>query len=218
MGAEGNGCSAINLKHGLGIGKGSITNYLRRAVDAVLSLFSDTVFWPDEHESVEISRQLHQKHHFPKCVGAIDGTHLGSAFKPELDGEEYWTRKQHYAVAATLVCDDLKRIRYIHVGWPGSVHDQRVFQNSALSKNPSAYKKFGGQVVLAFGQVFFNDLLSSCRVKIEHTIGNWKGRFPFLRNIQVCIGSKKDMRFAIKLVKASAVLHNLFVEQHTVPK
>jgi hypothetical protein len=40
MGAEGNGCSAINLKHGLGIGKGSVTNYLRRAVDAVLSLFS----------------------------------------------------------------------------------------------------------------------------------------------------------------------------------
>ncbi len=30
--------------------------------------------------------------------------------------------------------------------------------------------------------------------------------------------SKKDMRFLIKLVKASAVLHNLFVDQHTVPK
>jgi hypothetical protein len=26
------------------------------------------------------------------------------------------------------------------------------------------------------------------------------------------------MRFHIKLVKASAVLHNLFAEQHTVPK
>jgi hypothetical protein len=241
MGAEGNGCSAINLKHGLGIGKGSVTNYLRRAVEAVLSLFSDTVFWPDDHEREEISQRLRQKNHFPKCVGAIDGTHLGLAFKPELDREEYWTRKQHYAVAATLVCDDLKRIRYINVGWPGSVHDQRVFQNSALSKNPSAYfsdreyllgdsaytpsptmvpayKKFGGQVVLAFGQVFFNDLLSSCHVKIEQTIGIWKGRFPFLRNIRVRIGSKKDMRFVIKLVKASAVLHNLFVEQHTVPK
>jgi hypothetical protein len=29
---------------------------------------------------------------------------------------------------------------------------------------------------------------------------------------------KKDMMFLIKLVKALAVLHNLFVEQHSVPK
>ena len=178
---------------------------------------------------------------FQNVVGAIDGTHLGLAFKPELDGEEYFTQKQNYAVAATLVCDDYKRIRYINVGWPGSVHDQRVYQNSVLNKNPSdyfsdreyllgdsaytpsptmvpAYKKFGGQVMLAFGQIFFNDLLSSCHAKIENTIGIWKGRFPFLRNIRVKIASKKDMRFLIKLVKASAVLHNLFVDQHTLPK
>ncbi len=56
IGVEGNGCSAINLKHGLGIGKGSVTNPIRRALDAVSSLFSDMAFWPDEHERVEISQ------------------------------------------------------------------------------------------------------------------------------------------------------------------
>lgn len=50
MHAEGNGCSAIHLKHGLGTGKDTVTNSLRRAVDAVLLLFSETVFWPDEEE------------------------------------------------------------------------------------------------------------------------------------------------------------------------
>jgi hypothetical protein len=87
MYAEGNGCSALNLKHGLGIGKGTVTNCLRRAVDAVTFLFSDTVFWPDKHEHLEISQRLCQNDHFPMCVGAIDGTHLGLAFKPEQDGE-----------------------------------------------------------------------------------------------------------------------------------
>jgi hypothetical protein len=235
MGAEGNACSAINVKHGRGIGKGSVTNYLRRAVDAVLSLFSQTVFWPDTEELIEISNRIREAQHFPKFVGAIDGTHLGLAFKPELDGEEYWTCKQNYAVAATLVCDDQKRICYTNVGWPGSVYDQRVYQNSVLKKNPCnyfsdreylmgnlaytpnltmvpTYKKFGGQVVLAFGEIFFNDLLSSCHSKIEHTIEIWKGRFPLLRNIRVKITSKKDMRFLIKLVKASAVVHNFFVD------
>jgi hypothetical protein len=36
MGAEGNACSAIYLKQGLGIGKGSVMNYLRRVVNVVL--------------------------------------------------------------------------------------------------------------------------------------------------------------------------------------
>ncbi len=113
--------------------------------------------------------------------------HIQGSFKSELDGEEYWTQKQNSAVAATLVCDNHKRIWHINVGWQGSVHDQRVFQNSALNNNPSAYfsvrkyllgdsaytpsptlvpanKKFVGQIVLACGQVFFNDIVClSCK-------------------------------------------------------
>ena len=123
---------------------------------------------------MEIALRIHEKHHFPKCVGFVDGTHLGLAFKPELDGEDYWTRKQSYAVSAMVVCDDFKRIRYLNLGWPGSVHDQRIYQNSSLNKKPNlyfalreyilgdsaftntptvvpAYKKFGGQVMLTAG-------------------------------------------------------------------
>jgi hypothetical protein len=29
--------------------------------------------------------------------------------------------------------------RYLNVGWPGSVHDQKVFQNSVISKSPTDY-------------------------------------------------------------------------------
>ena len=139
MGSEGNAASLLTVKQGLGIGKGSVKNYLERAVDAVLSLFNDTVFWPGEEERTEIAVRIREKHHFPKCVGFVDGTHLGLAFKPELDGEDYWTRKQSYAVSAMVVCDDFKRIRYLNLGWPGSVHDQRIYQNSSLNKKPNLY-------------------------------------------------------------------------------
>jgi hypothetical protein len=80
------------------------------------------------------------------------------------------------------------------------------------------YKKYGGQVTLAAGQFFFHDLLSSCWSMIENIIGIWKGRFPFLRNIRVNISLKSDMQFLIKLVKVAAVLHNLLVDHHTIPK
>ena len=61
----------------------------------MLSLFHDTVFQPDVDEYIIISNQSYALHHFPKYVGAIDGTHLGTAFKPKLDSEEYSTHKQN---------------------------------------------------------------------------------------------------------------------------
>jgi hypothetical protein len=136
MGSKGNACKALAVKEALGAGKGSVRNYLLRAVDAVLSLFKDTVFWPNDEEHKEISNRFCEKYYFPYCVGAIDGTHLGLAFKPELDQEDYWTKKQSYTIFATVICDS-KKIRYLNVGWPGSVHDQRVFQNSVISKTPT---------------------------------------------------------------------------------
>ncbi len=52
---------------------------------------------------------------------------------------QYFTRKQNYAVAATIVCNDHKRIRYISIRWPGSVHNQMVYQNSVIYRIPSLY-------------------------------------------------------------------------------
>jgi hypothetical protein len=239
LGSEGNAASALSVKQGLGIGKGSVLNYVRRAVDAVLSLFDDTVFWPDAEERVEISNRR-EKFHFPKCVGFVDGTHLGLAYKPEVHGEEYFTCKQQYAINSMVICDDCRRIRYINIGWPGSVHDQRIFSNSIISRTPDsffsdkeyligdsaysnsaymvpAYKKFGGQVALSAGQNFFNDLLSSPRSTAEHTIGILKARFPFLRQIRIRIRDKNSMLELIRIVKAAVVLHNLFVQKHEVP-
>ncbi len=95
MGSEGDACTALAVKEGLRIEKGSVRTYLLRVVESVLLLFKDTVFWPGEEEQKEIRNQMHEKHYFPYCVGAVDGTHLGLAFKPELDGEDYWIQKKH---------------------------------------------------------------------------------------------------------------------------
>jgi hypothetical protein len=44
----------------------------------------------------------------------------------------------NYAIAAFLVCND-KRIQCINVGGPSSVHDQKMYPNSVLSRNPGEY-------------------------------------------------------------------------------
>ncbi len=79
------------------------------------------------------------------------------------------------------------KVQYLSIGWPGLVHDQRGFQNSTINKVPASIfllenTKYGGWVVLFSRLIFFNDLLSSLRTNIRHTLGIWKGRFPFLRS------------------------------------
>ena len=44
---------------------------------------------------------------------------------------------------------------------------------------------------------------------MENTIGIWKGRFPYLRNIWAKIRYRSSMRRVIRYVKAT--VHNLFV-------
>ncbi|KAF4136380.1 DDE superfamily endonuclease, partial [Phytophthora infestans] len=43
--------------------------------------------------------------------------------------EDYYSRKGSYAINSLVICDDLRRIRYENVGWPGSSHDNRVWRN-----------------------------------------------------------------------------------------
>jgi hypothetical protein len=64
LGSEGNAARVIGIKQGLGLVKGSVRNYVRRATDAVLSVFSDTVSWSNADEWVEISTRIHDKFPF----------------------------------------------------------------------------------------------------------------------------------------------------------
>ena len=101
---------------------------MNHSVTAVLSLEKDCLFWPDAAEWKEISGHIRHKYKFPHCIGYVDGIHLGLAFKPELRREQYWTRRQQYVVSVLVLADDLKQIRHLQVGWPGSVHDNRIWK------------------------------------------------------------------------------------------
>jgi hypothetical protein len=146
----------------------------------------------------------------PNCIGIIDGTLIFLTEEPEWSGEDFNTRKGGYAANALVVCDDHGRVIYYYIGWPGSTHDNHSFRNCKLclqeedffslyeyiigdsAFNPSArmvsaYKKTGGQSCLKAENEFFNNKLSSARIKSEHCIGLIKNRFPCLRGLNVRI-------------------------------
>ena len=70
---------------------------------------------------------------FPQVVGAVDDTHI--ALKgPTNDREDYFNRKQFYSVVGQAVADADGKFLDVSVGYPGSMHDSRIFRYSMLSE------------------------------------------------------------------------------------
>ena len=229
-GCEGNQSSSVALGNFFGVGKGVIDACRNNALKAILSLEDNTYIWPDAEERRVISSRIKEQYKFPNCVGIIDGTLLPLAARPLVHGENYLSRKRFYAVVMLVVCDDQGRVLYHHIGWPGSVHDNRVWRNCKLNTRPGDFfsnrqyllgdSAFTASAImippfkatpgesLSNNKTAFDTLLAKPRVKSEHCIGILKARFPFLRSIRLRLASASDMKRLIDYVRGTVVLHN----------
>ncbi|CAM4532255.1 unnamed protein product [Caretta caretta] len=68
---------------------------------------------------------------FPNCGRAIDGGHI-PILAPEHQAGEYINRKGYFSIVLQALVDHKGRFTNINVGWPGKVHDARIFRNSGL--------------------------------------------------------------------------------------
>ncbi|CAM4581506.1 unnamed protein product [Caretta caretta] len=68
---------------------------------------------------------------FPNCGGAVDGTHI-PVLAPEHQAGKYINRKGYFSMVLQALVDHKGCFTNINVGWPGKVHDARIFRNSGL--------------------------------------------------------------------------------------
>uniref|UniRef100_A0A0E0E4R4 DDE Tnp4 domain-containing protein n=1 Tax=Oryza meridionalis TaxID=40149 RepID=A0A0E0E4R4_9ORYZ len=71
--------------------------------------------------------------HFNDCIGAIDGTHV----KVEVAKSrriQYLNRHNETTQNVLAVCDFDMRFTFVLSGWPGSVHDMRVFKDAMTTQ------------------------------------------------------------------------------------
>ncbi|KAM7167296.1 uncharacterized protein RBU57_005846 [Macrochelys suwanniensis] len=68
---------------------------------------------------------------FPNCGEAIDGTHIPILAPPHL-ASEYINRKGYFSMILQALVDHRGRFIDINAGWPGKVHDARIFRNTGL--------------------------------------------------------------------------------------
>ena len=165
----------------------------------------------------------------------MDGTLNRLTFELQCqDASDYSGRKYGYSLSALVVNDNKPCITYFLAGWPGSTHGNCIFKNSHLCQDFNPYFSECEYLLgdLAFNvshsslgcinrqamnheEQIFNDALTSPCVSSEHTIGMWKGRFPWLHsNCMKITSSKMSVQHILRIIEASVVLHNYLIEEH----
>ena len=66
---------------------------------------------------------------FPQVAGAIDGSHI-PIIRPKQSASDYYNQKGYYSIILRGLVDFRGLFIDVYIGWPGKVHDARVFANS----------------------------------------------------------------------------------------
>ncbi|XP_048590712.1 protein ANTAGONIST OF LIKE HETEROCHROMATIN PROTEIN 1-like [Nematostella vectensis] len=94
-------------------------------------MLQDYIKIPVGEELDKVVAEFKHKWGFPQCVGAIDGSHIPVKAPIEFHAD-YYNRKGWYSIILQGAVDSRYRFIDINVGWPGKVHDARVFSNSSI--------------------------------------------------------------------------------------
>jgi len=211
------------------ISQGHLSILVKDVVDYLCSIAQNIISWPAVAEMHEVEVEFEKLANFPGVLGAVDGCHV-SILAPEHCQNDYLDRNHNHSVNLLAVCDSTKKFTYCFAGYPGSVHDQRVFANSVLGEMidacsqrhfPSSYYHIVGDSAfqlhqhvmvpykdtgnLTVQQLNFNRKLSQTRRVIENAFGFLKGRFRRLKRLECKLSRVPNN------VIACCVLHNLTV-------
>ena len=218
------------------IGSGSAEKCRDRVVKALVSMRDQYIKWPDTEERKAIAEIMERLYGFPHCVGIMDGTLAELAIKPmSIDYSDYNGRKYGFSLTIMVINDHERKIRAYLAGFPGSAHDNRVWKHMDQYQDPEkffsaveyilcdtafepcAFAIPGYKAQTGFMQDVdeqtFNTAMATPRVISEHTMGLWKGRFPWMRKIRMNVtDDPKSLKRILMYIDASIILHNMLIE------
>ena len=115
-----------------GLGRSTVGEIVLDTSHAIAThLLSQYVRIPQEEKLKEIVEGFETYWGFPQAAGAVDGTHI-PIIRPEESASDYYNRKGYYSIIVQSMVDFRGLFIDVYIGWPGKVHDARVFVNSSL--------------------------------------------------------------------------------------
>ena len=120
--------------HLFGVSRSSVCEIVHETCSAIVTILLKTyIKFPTGSNIDNVVREFKAKWGVPQCFGAIDGTHIPVSV-PSENHTDYYNRKGWYSMPIQGLVDANYCFLDICVGWPGSVHDARVFVHSSLYK------------------------------------------------------------------------------------
>ena len=124
-----------------GVSRSFVCICIRDVSRAITKRMSKFITFPRGQDIHQVIDGYYRKWGFPMCAGAIDGTHI-PIIAPTESHEDYVNRKGFHSIIMQACVDCNYLFRDVVIGWPGSVHDARVFSNSAIYKQGNEGKLF----------------------------------------------------------------------------
>lgn len=195
--------------------------------------------FPEGDDLNTVMDGLERKWRFPRCAGAVDGTHI-PIIAPQENHVDYFNQKGWYSIVMQAVVDDNYCFGDAYIQWPGGVHDARILRNSKLFKKATSGTLFLNQTTdkgvsipplilgdpaypllswlmkpfphhsqLTRDQRRFDYRLSHARMTVENAFGQLKGRWR--RLLKRLDVKTDDMPM---LVVACCILNNICKIHH----
>ncbi|XP_065892383.1 uncharacterized protein [Dysidea avara] len=120
------------ISHLFGVARSSVCEIVHETCNAIVDvLLKEYIKFPTGRDLDQTVNLFKSKWGVPQCFGAVDGCHVPISVPCE-NHTEYYNRKGWYSMLIQGLADANYCFLDICVGWPGSVHDARVFSHSNL--------------------------------------------------------------------------------------
>lgn len=143
------GESLSNIGDLLGINQSTVSQITWRFVEAMEERGLHHLCWPStEAEMEEIKSNFEKICGLPNCCGSIDTTHIVMTLPTVDRSNDVWIdREKNHSMLLQAIVDPDMRFRDVIVGYPGSLSDALVLQNSSFYKLSEEGKRLNGKKI-----------------------------------------------------------------------
>ena len=123
----------------------------RRFTKAIVCRGHHHLKWPEPEEVEAVKAGFAQSHSIPQCVGAIDCTHIPLDLPAHASATDWYDRDHNYSMILQAIVDSKMRFIDAFAGFPGSVHDARVYGRSKHCELVASGQRLNGPMKQIYG-------------------------------------------------------------------